>query len=332
VRRSRAGAAVFALSLSSCATHRPPVSPVFPSLGATQEGVASWYGPGYDGKATSSGERFDQDGLTAAHYDWAFGTRVRVTLLSTGQSVVVKINDRFPRRDRLIDLSRGAARAIGLIGPGTGRVRLEVVQRAGEETRVPARPPSEIPSSPAPLPLPQTPAAGGDLLLPAQGSLRIVFPSLGEVECQALDGPWVTCRALDGTPLLTVRSGAQPRLASFNTPGFPVVVAIARGAGEAETALLGESQGGLKELGRFRTRADDALCVGDLGPGKPPGAALWTGEPDGGRGARRFEVTRYAWTGSELRPVETGRSLRRYDTWETASWELGFSCRDILRE
>ena len=57
----------------------------------------------------------------------AFGTRVRVTLLSTGRSVVVRINDRFPRRDRVIDLSRARRAQIGLIGPGTGRVRLEVL-------------------------------------------------------------------------------------------------------------------------------------------------------------------------------------------------------------
>jgi rare lipoprotein A len=92
------------------------------------EGVASWYGPGYDGNRTSSGEVFDQDAQTAAHASWTFGTKVRVTLLSTGKSTVVRINDRFPNhKGRVIDISRGAARAIGLIGPGTGRVRLEVV-------------------------------------------------------------------------------------------------------------------------------------------------------------------------------------------------------------
>jgi rare lipoprotein A len=97
-------------------------------VGLVQEGVASWYGPGYDGKKTSSGERFDQDALTAAHVSWAFGTKVRVTFLRTGKSVVVRVNDRFPsHKGRIIDLSKGAARAIGLIGPGTGRVRLEVV-------------------------------------------------------------------------------------------------------------------------------------------------------------------------------------------------------------
>jgi rare lipoprotein A len=104
----------------------PP--PETPAVGTVVEGIASWYGPDYHGKRTSSGERYDQDGLTAAHAYWAFGTRVRVTLLSTGRSVVVRINDRFPsHKGRAIDLSRGAARAIGLIGPGTGPVRLEVV-------------------------------------------------------------------------------------------------------------------------------------------------------------------------------------------------------------
>jgi len=103
----------------------PPA--VDPPVGFVQTGIASWYGPGYHGKKTSSGEVFDQDELTAAHMTFAFGTQVRVTLLSTGRSVVVRINDRFPNASRVIDLSRGAARRIGLIGPGTGKVRLEVV-------------------------------------------------------------------------------------------------------------------------------------------------------------------------------------------------------------
>jgi rare lipoprotein A len=123
-----------ALWLPACATRRRPavvprgraeVAAVRP--GWTQTGTASWYGPGYHGKKTSSGETFDQDELTAAHATLPFGTRVRVTLLSTGRSVVVRVNDRIPRRDRVIDVSRGAARAIGLIAPGTGRVRLEAL-------------------------------------------------------------------------------------------------------------------------------------------------------------------------------------------------------------
>jgi len=101
-----------------------------PPVGYTQAGTASWYGPGFHGRRTASGERFDQDALTAAHRKWAFGTRVRVTLPSTGRSVIVTINDRIPRKDRIIDVSKGAARALGLIGPGIGRVELEVVTTA----------------------------------------------------------------------------------------------------------------------------------------------------------------------------------------------------------
>lgn len=121
-------AAVLLPACASAPPRRPgPPAGVVPAVGTVVTGTASWYGPGYDGKRTSSGEVFDQDALTAAHRDWAFGTRVEVTLLSTGKKVVVRVNDRLPRRDRVIDLSRGAARRIGLIGPGTGRVRLEVV-------------------------------------------------------------------------------------------------------------------------------------------------------------------------------------------------------------
>ena len=122
-------------ALGACGSHRPPYTPiarpdrVTPSVGAVEEGMASWYGPGYDGNRTSCGDRFDQDALTAAHPTWACGTRIRVTLLSTGRSAVVTINDLFPgRKGRVIDLSRGAAKAIGLIGPGTGEVRIEVVE------------------------------------------------------------------------------------------------------------------------------------------------------------------------------------------------------------
>ncbi len=121
----------------SCSLNRRPryVFPPAesPAVGTVVEGIASWYGPGYDGKRASSGERYDQDALTAAHPYWTFGTMVRVTLLATGKSVVVRVNDRFPaHKGRAIDLSRAAAKAIGLIGPGTGEVRIEVVALPAE--------------------------------------------------------------------------------------------------------------------------------------------------------------------------------------------------------
>ncbi len=97
-------------------------------LGAREEGIASWYGPGFHGRLTAAGEVFDQFELTAAHPSLPLGTRVLVTNLQNGRSVEVRINDRGPfARDRVIDLSYAAARALGMIGPGTVPVRLEVV-------------------------------------------------------------------------------------------------------------------------------------------------------------------------------------------------------------
>jgi rare lipoprotein A len=93
------------------------------------QGMASWYGPGFDGAYTASGERFNQYDLTAAHRYLPFGTRVRVTNLDNGRSVVVRITDRGPFvGDRVLDLSRGAAQIIGTVSSGVSPVRLDVLQ------------------------------------------------------------------------------------------------------------------------------------------------------------------------------------------------------------
>ena len=85
-----------------------------------QTGAASWYGPGFHGKKTANGERFNTHDLTAAHKILPFGTQVRVTNEQTGKSVVVRINDRGPyARGRVIDLSKAAAQAVGLSGVAT---------------------------------------------------------------------------------------------------------------------------------------------------------------------------------------------------------------------
>jgi len=98
--------------------------------GNIQTGIASWYGGEFHGRLTSSKEIYDMNDLTAAHNTLPLGTQVAVTNLNNGQSVVVRINDRGPfAKNRVIDLSYAAARAIGLIGPGTAPVRIEVLGR-----------------------------------------------------------------------------------------------------------------------------------------------------------------------------------------------------------
>ena len=95
------------------------------SGGRSFSGIASFYG-NESGSKTASGQRFNQNAMTAAHRSLPFGTKLRVT--HRGQSVVVTINDRGPFiRGRVLDLSTGAARAIGLTGAGVGRVTAEVV-------------------------------------------------------------------------------------------------------------------------------------------------------------------------------------------------------------
>lgn len=93
-----------------------------------QEGVASWYGVPFDGHRTSDGEIYNMHQFTAAHRTLPFGSIVRVTNLDNGKRTEVRINDRGPFvADRVIDLSLSAAEAIGMVGPGTAKVRLEMV-------------------------------------------------------------------------------------------------------------------------------------------------------------------------------------------------------------
>ena len=95
----------------------------------TLEGVASYYADEFHGRLTSNGETYDMNGLTAAHRTFPFGTKVRVTNMVNQLSVVVRINDRGPFKEgRIIDLSLGAAKAIGSVGPGTVKVKLEVLE------------------------------------------------------------------------------------------------------------------------------------------------------------------------------------------------------------
>jgi len=102
-----------------------------------EEGVASYYADEFNGRTTANGERYDMQQMTAAHRTLPFNTRVRVTNKTTGQSIVVRINDRGPfKDDRIIDLSLAGAKALSLIGTGTAPVRLDVLE-LGEATTPP---------------------------------------------------------------------------------------------------------------------------------------------------------------------------------------------------
>lgn len=136
-------ALIFSLAFLGCATMRPASPKVVDRLFTqdyafdraahrerepihTETGMASFYGPGFHGRTTASGETYDQEELTAAHPTLAFGSRVRVTNLANGESVVVRVTDRGPyARGRVIDLSVGAARELHFVQRGVTRVRLE---------------------------------------------------------------------------------------------------------------------------------------------------------------------------------------------------------------
>lgn len=125
VRARRATVLLAIAVLAGCSTRA-----VAPTPGHPQSGVASWYGPGFHGQPTSSGTIYDQNALTAAHQKLPLGTRARVTNLDNGKTVDVLVNDRGPfAKGRIIDLSYAAAREIGMIGPGTARVRVDVIER-----------------------------------------------------------------------------------------------------------------------------------------------------------------------------------------------------------
>jgi rare lipoprotein A len=129
-----AGLLVFIGQLAGCAGTNPRGTD-FPAgypLGYHERGMASWYGPGFDGRPTASGERFDMRQLTAAHRTLPFGSMVHVRSLINDRRVIVRINDRGPfARGRVLDLSLGAASQLGMIGQGTHHVELKVIAYHG---------------------------------------------------------------------------------------------------------------------------------------------------------------------------------------------------------
>ncbi len=114
-------------TISGKVTSLPSPEILSPPKGTTVHiGNASWYGPGFHGRTTASGSAFDETKMTAAHRTLPFGSKAKVTNLSTGKSVEVEINDRGPYAEgRIIDLSQAAAKALGIVDHGIARVSVE---------------------------------------------------------------------------------------------------------------------------------------------------------------------------------------------------------------
>ena len=126
VRLALVALCAFVIACGAPAKKAPPKKRVGAAQTTGASGKASWYGGRHHGGPTASGERFNKNAMTAAHKTFPFGTRVRVTNLKNGRSVVVRINDRGPYGPgRVIDLSEAAAREIDMIEAGVVPVRVE---------------------------------------------------------------------------------------------------------------------------------------------------------------------------------------------------------------
>ncbi len=114
----------------ACRVVGPPLPPAPPPAeGWSEAGIASWYGEPFHGRITASGEVYDMEAMTAAHQTLPFGTVLRVDNLDNGRSTTLRINDRGPFvRGRILDVSRRGARELDMIGPGTARVRITVIE------------------------------------------------------------------------------------------------------------------------------------------------------------------------------------------------------------
>lgn len=136
------------------------VSPAFAAPADALAGTASWYGRHWQGRKTASGTRFDPGRLTAAHRSLPLNTRVRVTNLENAKSVTVLINDRGPYvHGRVIDLSKAAARRLGMLKDGLAPVRIEVVKPADHSAPAIADADSPVTRSPSEASI--SPAASG---------------------------------------------------------------------------------------------------------------------------------------------------------------------------
>ena len=224
-----AGGVAAALLAAGCALFRASPPPV---VDGVQVGIASWYGPGFHGNRTANGEIYDQYELTAAHPSVPLGTRVMVTNLENGRAVEVRINDRGPFvGGRAIDVSYATARALRMVGPGTARVRVEVLPAetivARADAYAPARPiaPRPVPP-PAPDPVTSSYTIEVASLSDAGRALHLRqvlarrFPDAFVMPLRGAAGSWYRVR-IGPYPL---RTAALARAEDVTRLGYPAII------------------------------------------------------------------------------------------------------------
>jgi rare lipoprotein A len=192
------------------------------------EGIASWYGPDFHGRLTANGEVFDMHGISAAHPTMPIPSYARVTNLENGRSMIVRVNDRGPyARNRIIDVSIGAANALGFYGQGLARVRVEYVGRApieGSDDRVllatlqegrPAQVPSQLMVASAAPFVPNFVDAGGETPIPPERPF-----ALGGASSRVAAKPVIANVALNATPERSVVKLPATRAQRITDPDY----------------------------------------------------------------------------------------------------------------
>lgn len=187
-----------------------------------EEGVASWYGPGFHGQLTANGETYDQMDLTAAHRTLPLPSMVRVTNLDNGRSIVLRVNDRGPfAKNRIIDISQRGAQLLDFVRQGTARVRVEILS---EESLALKRALLDGGSVPDDMPVivaaPRAPVQGAVLTAPAPVSATITPavqapPAQAPVSVIQASAPAVATSAA----LIPVAAAAEPLGATYVQAG-----------------------------------------------------------------------------------------------------------------
>ena len=220
----------------------------------SETGTASWYGPGFHGKSTANGERYDQADRTAAHRTLQMPAIVRVTNLENGRSTVVRVNDRGPfARSRVIDLSRTAAEEIDMVGKGTARVRVDQLQAESlavkdvalsgggpaEQQQAVAQLASGKRAAPAPTPAPP----------PAPVPVEVPPPPVMQASYEPPPAPAAPAQTVYATPPRNAVPFGAPRSASGDVP--PTIASLS--ATTAAATPSSQLSGFFVQVGAFST-------------------------------------------------------------------------------